>query len=58
MEARLMCRNVKGNVVICGNAWTLNDESEIAEVAVKIKHEEEANDNDSDNEKMVPEKMK
>ena len=53
-----MCRNVKGNVVICGNAWTLNDESEIAEVAVKIKHEEEANDNDSDNEKMIPEKIK
>ena len=53
-----MCRNVKGNVVICGNAWTLNDESEIAEEAVKIKHEEEADDHDSDNEKMVPERIK
>ena len=42
MVAKLMCRNVNGNVVICGNAWTLNDQSEIAEVAIKIKTEEDA----------------
>ena len=58
MVAKLMCRNVKGNVVICGHAWTLNDESEIAEVAVRIKREEEDDDFDSGDEKMVPEKRK
>lgn len=55
MVAKLMCRNVKGNVVVCGNAWTLNDESEIAEIAVKIKHEEDVDG--SYEEKMVPEKI-
>ena len=37
MVARMMCRSVMGSTVKCGHTWTLSDESEITNLAIRIK---------------------
>ena len=41
MVAKLMCKNVTGSTVKCGNVWELNDKSLYLGSEVKVKQEEE-----------------
>lgn len=51
MIARLMCKNVAESTIKCGHIWDLNDESEITDLTVKVKEEEDLPDSESFDEK-------